>query len=227
MKKVVIPTIQTADLSDLSQKLDTIRQLNHQFPDSPVTRISLDIVDGNFAPNKTLQPKDLLGIDWPVGQIDIQLMVIDPTTWLKDLKNIGATRVYAHIEKMPSIGHYLYDISKLDLEAGLALDLPTALDQLSSTNLAQAAGVLLMSVPAGFSGQTFNPLVFDKIRHLRSRFNADIVVDGGLNPQTIPPSYQAGANQFALNSALWQTDNVPATYIALINLLENLPHEET
>ncbi len=66
--------------------------------------------------------------------------------------------------------------------------------------------VLVMSVEAGFGGQAFNSIALARLRELRERLGADVLleVDGGINAQTIGACYQAGADLFVVGSAIFK-----------------------
>ena len=64
--------------------------------------------------------------------------------------------------------------------------------------------VLVMSVNAGFGGQSFQPVALEKLRQFRS-VNSDIVlqVDGGVNPDTVADCRDAGAELLVVGSAIF------------------------
>jgi ribulose-phosphate 3-epimerase len=98
--------------------------------------------------------------------------------------------------------------------------LHTPLESLGVEELLRADCVLLMSVPAGFSGQVFDANVLSKIQELRQRgFEQDIVIDGGLNLEMIKRCQEAGANQFAVTSFLWQAEDVVERWRELNELI--------
>ena len=68
--------------------------------------------------------------------------------------------------------------------------------------------VLVMSVDAGFGGQPFNPVAYDKLKQLRDR-KPDLVleVDGGVNEETIGECRKAGADLFVVGSAIFRSEN--------------------
>ena len=64
---------------------------------------------------------------------------------------------------------------------------------------------LVMSVNAGFGGQKFNEVALDRLRQVRERAGADILleVDGGVNEETISRCAAAGAQLFVVGSAIF------------------------
>ncbi len=66
--------------------------------------------------------------------------------------------------------------------------------------------VLVMSVNAGFGGQSFNPIALEKLSRLRDLAGPDLLleVDGGVNHETIGRCAQAGAELFVVGSAIFR-----------------------
>jgi len=67
--------------------------------------------------------------------------------------------------------------------------------------------VLVMSVNPGFSGQAFIPAVLPKIKQLRSIFEGDISVDGGVSDKWAGSIIKAGANILAAGSYVFGAKN--------------------
>jgi ribulose-phosphate 3-epimerase len=68
-----------------------------------------------------------------------------------------------------------------------------------------------MTVNPGFGGQGFIKSVLRKIRQLRELLDqrglqADILVDGGVNPQTAPFAVAAGASVLVAGTAVFGTN---------------------
>jgi len=86
---------------------------------------------------------------------------------------------------------------------GLALDLQTPISEIKAT-FDDLDLILLMSVAAGTSGQTFDNSVIEKIKSLRSKYLGSIELDGGINDDTILFAKNAGANSFCVTSFLFR-----------------------
>jgi ribulose-phosphate 3-epimerase len=68
--------------------------------------------------------------------------------------------------------------------------------------------VLVMSVAAGFGGQSFNPVALSRIADLRARFPELLIqIDGGINPATIGQARTAGCDLFVVGSAIFGKDD--------------------
>ena len=68
--------------------------------------------------------------------------------------------------------------------------------------------VLVMTVNPGFGGQTFLRETLPKIRQLRAMIAAsgrqiDLVLDGGMNTETVKTGVEAGADVFVVGSEIF------------------------
>ena len=76
--------------------------------------------------------------------------------------------------------------------------------------------VLLMSVEAGYGGQSFIPESVDRLRYLREAIDSRglstlIEVDGGVNTTNAPILWEAGADILVAGSAVFQAPDPIAT----------------
>lgn len=147
----IIPAILTNNPEELKEKLAQVEGL--------VKRIQIDIIDGVFANNKTLNWGDWG--DFGNIKLDIHLMVDNPASYLEiDAQNVD--RVIGQIEKMPSQKDFVEQVFAKNYLSGLAIDVETPVVNLDTTVLSKLDVVLVMSVPAGFGGQPFHPEVLEK-----------------------------------------------------------------
>lgn len=212
MKYLVIPGLLTDSLDDVKEKIRLV--------DGVVPRVSIDVIDGRFADNITVSVEDLKEIVWGKTVFDVQLMVEEPVDYLDEASEAGATRVFGHIERMGNREQFLEIGSKYSFEIGWALDLYTPVEELEDNEFKGVSGILLMSVKAGFSGQEYKD-VSGKIVELRKRgFEGDIVVDGGMNEETIKSVLKAGANQFSVTNAIWKAKEPVAEWQRLMKLVK-------
>ena len=77
--------------------------------------------------------------------------------------------------------------------------------------LDEADEFLVMTVHPGYGGQKFIDACVPKIAWLRARRpSVDIMVDGGINDQTLLTAAAAGANQFVAGSFLFKQADMKA-----------------
>lgn len=158
--------------------------------------IHLDVADGKFTFNKTWG--DLAG--WrsmnAKVKLEVHLMVEEPEKQVMDWIEAGAERIVVHAETLtPDSAE---EIRALGEEHGVEI----MLSFLPETNLEfgkeyfkRFSSFQVLSVYAGLPGQSFLPIVLEKIRVLRQNFpKAKIEVDGGINLETAKAAKKAGAN---------------------------------
>src|SRR5260221_12337308 len=146
----IIPAILTSDLNELTEL--------EKKAEGVVDRIQIDIIDHKFADNSTVDPSVLKGIKSNLN-LDFHLMVKDPVEWVSHCIRSGAKaedRVIGQIEMMQNQNEFIEKVISSGSLPGLAVDLPTNIDKLDQSVLSKIDVILLLSVPAGFSGQEFD-----------------------------------------------------------------------
>lgn len=202
MKIKIAPSILSADFSCLDRELSKIERAGADL-------VHIDVMDGHFVPNITIGPGVVYHIRKVTGlPLDVHLMIKNPGKFINAFVSAGSNMITVHIET----------VSKKDLEAirvklrksaimlGISLNPGTALSKVIRV-LPLVDFVLVMSVNPGFGGQKFIPAVLPKIKKLRSLFQGDISVDGGINDKNAKKVIQAGANVLAAGSYIFRAKN--------------------
>jgi len=84
--------------------------------------------------------------------------------------------------------------------------------------------ILIMTVEPGFGGQAFIPETLEKIEYAASlikssgREGIDLEVDGGISPDNVHISVNAGANVIVAGQAIFKAEN---TYDIIRSFREN------
>jgi ribulose-phosphate 3-epimerase len=198
----IIPSILTDDIGEARELLVRCEQV--------VDRVSIDIIDGKFADNKTIEP-GALGVVESDLMFDYQLMTVEPLKWVETCIASQADRIIGHVERMTDQKEFTDRVKESGLSAGLGFDLKTPLGRLNASTLYDLDVVLLMSVPAGFGGQEFRMEVIDKIRkldklRLEKRATFKIHVDGGVTSDNISKVSKAGADEVSVGRGLFKGD---------------------
>mgnify|MGYP006307136743 CR=1 FL=1 len=114
----IIPAILTDSFQDLQIKLDRLRDVS--------SWVQIDIMDGKFVPQKSIEIKDLIEVDSPLKvNFEIHLMVNDPLKYIEQCKSAKIKRVYFHIEPLKGkkeVDHVIGKIEEFGFEKGLALN---------------------------------------------------------------------------------------------------------
>jgi len=212
LKKEIVPTILTSDPVVFRQNLFKAEKV--------VPRVQIDVIDGVFSQNKTVSLEILNKIDHSVA-LDLHLMVKEPINWLEKSLLVMADRVVGQIEAMSRIDLFLQKAFKLGMKVGLALDLETPVEKISSEVYLGLDLVLVMAVRAGFGGQTFSPNALKKIKKVKSIVgdSVPIGVDGGLNKANIVECKEAGADIFYLGKVFWEAGDLGEQYQELRKLV--------
>ncbi len=196
MKKIIVPAVIAKDQEELDAILQKIS--------GNVDLVQLDIMDGKFVPNHSLD------FDFELDgkyKYEAHLMVETPDIWIETYgKRIDT--IIAHFEATPNPEKTIWIIKNLGKKAALALNPDTGIEQVMDY-LKDLDQVLIMTVHPGFYGSPFLPKVMDKITQLRQlRPELDVEVDGGINPETIAMTNKAGANMFVSGSYLVKADDM-------------------
>ncbi len=221
-KKIqVSASILCADFTRLKEEI-------HKCEQAGVDILHVDVMDGHFVPNITVGSLIVKAIR-PLTRlpIDTHLMIEHPEDYIDDFCQAGADIVSVHAECYGPLkkdcrkyGQYPKEVESIDPErAGkdiqkiknhgkkahmvISPGTPLCVDAL----LNDLDGVLIMSVNPGFAKQKFMPSVLPKIQQLRSCFQGDIEVDGGINDVTAPEVIKAGANILATASYFFGAGN--------------------
>lgn len=200
---IVIPSILTnnpIEAKELMQKCEGV-----------VDRVSIDIIDGKYAGNKTIDPVVFNDIKTTLS-LDFQLMVMEPVNWVEKCISAGADRIIGHVEHMSDQMEFVEKVTGAGLGVGLGLDLPTQITQIGKDALKVLDVILLMSVPAGFGGQEFSYGVIEKIKKLSdlrrsNQYKFKIHVDGGVTSDNIKDIADAGADEVSVGRRLFE-DNL-------------------
>lgn len=204
----IIPGILEKDWAEIEKKIEIIKTFSG--------KIHIDVIDGKFADNMTfLDPTPFSKFN--DIYFEVHLMVEEPINYLDSFAKAGFRKFIGHVEKMTSQEEF---VAKGELlgEVSLGLDLPSSLD-LITVSFEDLDSVLLMDVKAGFSAQTFDQSLLEKVKTLRAKTFIPIEVDGGINDQTILPAKDAGANIFVATSFISNSENPLDQYKKLQNLI--------
>ena len=155
---------------------------------------SIDVLDGKFADNHTIQPKDIMlliktGIlkNVETKTFDFDLMVMDFNTAISDLKNLAShmpiKRTFIHTKALKTVNVNIDDIPSI----GLAIDKPDQINDLYKyNNLNNVPYIQIMTIESGFQGKPFELELMNKITQLREYgYGSEIFIDGGVNDTTI------------------------------------------
>ncbi len=175
-----------------------------------VDYIHVDVMDGHFVPNITAGPVMVEAVRRVTAlPLDVHLMIEFPERYLARFADAGATILTVHVETCPHLHRTVQQIHELGVKAGVTLNPATSLSTLEEI-LPYVDLILLMTVNPGFGGQEFIHGSLSKIRRLRKMLDAagsqaELEVDGGINPYTAPQVVAAGATVLVAGAAIFDT----------------------
>lgn len=202
MKKEIIPAVLVKDRKSLLKQL---RSLERYFP-----KAQIDIADGIFVPNKTIDPSALKGVKTRM-KLEFHLMVRNHIRSVYSVfENAKPYAVIVHAESVHP--HQMFRVISYikhhGAKAGLALNPETSVNKIKPY-LKMIDQVTVMTVHPGFMGRKFVKNAINKIKNIRKlNKHIDIEVDGGINPDTIKLASKAGANLFVVGSYMQNSKDI-------------------
>lgn len=198
----VIPSILTSSVKELKELLSQAEGV--------ADRVQIDIVDGQFAKNKTVDPSALAEVETNL-KLDFHLMVKEPINWVEKCTAGAADRIIGQIEMMRSQIDFVGKVQEVGAAVGLAIDIDTPVSDLDPVILTNLDVVLVMSVAAGFGGQKFDERALDKIKRLGEIRKKDktpfkIMDDGGIVFSKIDDTRRSGVDEVAIGRRIFQGD---------------------
>ena len=214
----VIPAIMPRDFGDIAAKVARVAPY--------VSFVQLDIMDGDFVPEKTwpylgeimdfkkLEREEIALPEWEKINYEIDLMVSSPDRDAFEWIGAGASRIIIHIESYPDFKKIIEQIhrecgraseSSTAVEVGIAINTNTALEELEPllplTDFVQQMGIDQI----GYQGEPFSEKVIERITALRKKHPELIIsVDGAVNAESAPRLIAAGVSRLVSGSFIFE-----------------------
>ena len=200
------PSILSADFARLLEDVKKVEKAGCEY-------LHIDVMDGHFVPNITLGPGIVKSLRKDVDMVfDAHLMIENPDNYIKQFVDAGCDIIVVHQEACRHLHRTIQNIKSHGIKAGVALNPATPIDTIKYV-LQDVDMVLLMSVNPGFGGQSYIPVVTQKIKELKTLIDEmgldiDIEVDGGVKPSNISEVVSAGANVIVAGSAIFNAGDI-------------------
>ena len=210
---LIAPSLLAADFLHLAKEVETVNAHADIF--------HLDIMDGTFVPN--------ISFGFPVVEaiarearkpMDVHLMIVHPEKYVERFAKAGASMISFHYEAALEGSDAVIDlIHNLGVKAGIVINPDCPVESIFPY-LGKVDYVLLMSVFAGFGGQSFIEETYARIRAVKAEIKrigspALIEVDGGVSPKNAGRLRKAGVDILVAGSAVFKADDPAAVVEAL------------
>ena len=210
---LVAPSMLSADFLHLEKDVETVNAHADLF--------HLDIMDGTFVPN--------ISFGFPVVEaiarkasipMDAHLMIVNPEKYVERFARTGVQMLSFHLEATRDKASDVIDlIHGCGMKAGMAINPDIPVEDLFPY-LEKLDFVLIMSVFAGFGGQSFIETTYSRIETLKAEMerrgiDIPIEVDGGVSIANCKLLEAAGASILVAGSAVFKAEDPGA-------MMENL-----
>ena len=216
MKTMVSPSLLAANFADLKSDVEMINN-------SEADWLHMDIMDGVFVPN--------ISFGFPVMEavssicqkpLDVHFMIVHPERYISQTAKLGAMMMNVHYEACTHLHRTIQEIHLAGMKAGVTLNPATPVSVLEDI-IHDIDMVLLMGVNPGFGGQKFIANTINKVKRLRqmidkTKSDALIEVDGGVQAKTAPILVEAGVDVLVSGSYIFRAEDPISTIHSLKEL---------
>jgi len=197
----VLPSLLLCDFGNLAAEVERLEEAG-------VAALHLDVMDGVFVPNFTYGMTIVAALRKLTDlTLDVHLMMVNPEKYVDAFVDAGSDIVTIHAEAVDDAAAVLDQIRDKGAAAGIAVNPDTPVTKISDA-VSHCDLALVMSVNAGFGGQSFIEPVLEKLGQIRELPGGKDVVlemDGGINKSTIAKCSAAGCQLFVAGSAVFKT----------------------
>lgn len=188
MAQLIFPSIIAKSQQELDAELKRL--------EGAAKTLHLDIIDGKFAPNRSLEFPFRLYSQY---KYQAHLMIQKPEVWIK--KNLQRIDLFIpHFEAIHYHSRYILWMKRMKKKVAFAILPQTTVEHLKE-HLPYIDYVLILTVHPGFYGSKYMPEELKKIKLIKKiNPKVKIIVDGGMNPKTIQEAKKAGADLFVSGS---------------------------
>ncbi len=199
------PSMLSADFAHLAEDIKKVEDSGAQY-------LHIDVMDGHFVPNISFGAPVVKKIR-PLSKMvfDVHLMISEPLRYIDDFAAAGADIITFHVNSESDVEKTLDKIKSHGLKCGLAVN-PDIDIELLYPYKDKLDLVLIMSVYAGFGGQSYIEDVNEKIKKARDFFGPliDIEVDGGIYAENKDIPVLNGANVLVSGTGIFGQADIPS-----------------
>lgn len=212
---LIAPSVLSADFGNMAEAVREVKSFGGDI-------IHCDVMDGVYVPNITFGMPMIKAIrkntDLPV---DVHLMITKPERYVGAFCDAGADIVTFHPDASEDVQGSLDIIKSKGKKCGLVVNADVDFD-IVVPYLDQIDLLVIMTVQAGFGGQSFKPECLDKVRmgeKLRKEngYKYLIEADGGVIEDNIATCKEAGVDIAVAGSAVFHSKDPKKTIETMHN----------
>lgn len=212
----ILPSLLLCDFARLAEEIERLE-------DAGVEALHLDVMDGVFVPNFTYGITLVNAINRVTDlPLDVHLMMVNPAKYISQFVDAGSDVLTVHAEATSDLIGTLEMIRKAGAAPGIAINPATPVTEIADA-IPNSELVLVMSVQAGFGGQSFDSSVLNKFSQIRQCPGGDKVlleIDGGINAETIGAATESGAQLMVAGSAIFNHQDYAQAISAMMSRIK-------
>ncbi len=204
-KVLVAPSILSADFGKMADAVSDLKVWGADW-------VHCDVMDGVYVPNITFGMPMVKALRKNSDMFfDVHLMITEPEKYVGEFCDSGADMVTFHPEASKDPMKALDTIKSKGKKCGVVLNADQPFSVIEPF-LDKVDMVLIMTVQAGFGGQSFMRDRLEmarKVKQIKDEkgYNYHIQLDGGVCPSNIHQCVEAGANVVVAGSAVFKATN--------------------
>ena len=214
MSKVLIaPSILSGDFANMGKTVELVKEWGADW-------VHVDVMDGVYVPNITFGMPMVKALRKHTDLVlDVHLMITEPEKYVGEFCDSGADMVTFHPDASKNVQGAIDIVKSKGKKVGLVVnaDQPFSIVE---KYLDQIDMLLIMTVQAGFGGQSFIEECLDKVKKgyelkIKNGYKYVIEVDGGVSPKNSTRVIEAGGNVLVAGSAVFKSENPSQAVIDL------------
>lgn len=209
----VAPSILSADFGKMGEAVQLIEKWGADI-------VHCDVMDGVYVPNITFGMPMVKALrKYTTQELDVHLMITRPEKYVGQFCDAGADWVTFHPEASEDVEGALAEIKSKGVKCGLVVNADQPFD-IVEPYLDKIDMLLIMTVQAGFGGQSFKEDCLEKARRgyeikKAKGYKYEIEIDGGVSPSNIAVCKEAGATIVVAGSSVFKAEDPAAAVKAM------------